>query len=381
MSLSEYYNLRCELAEGSLDRLGFIHTWWRLYAHEPYWAPPYYPALKEALNPERNPHLRRLSPHLVCLRGVSTGGRQGALSGDLLNNLGRGLALEAILACALLLYDSRRSDGCGYLALLHCQNTPSALEGLLNFAAEQLIPLGARRILGPVGISPWFGSGVLVNRWNDTPPADMAYNPPYLPELMEKTMEPGPVQRVYRLSLPAVSEAMPSGPAQLEALDARRLASDLLGLLAAASPGQVNYPPPDALEADFLLNWIGYWPYRGWLAKMNGQPAGFMLLQPDLSSLLQRTHGGRNAWQRLNLGLGLRQPARRGRVVLAGVAPTFRRQGIASQLWQHAVQFAQWEGWESLTTSPLLEDSPAAQFCMKYGGKPEQEYRLYRREL
>jgi GNAT superfamily N-acetyltransferase len=106
-----------------------------------------------------------------------------------------------------------------------------------------------------------------------------------------------------------------------------------------------------------------------------------MLLQPDLSHLLQRTRGGRNAWQRLRLRLGLRQSVRSGRVVLAGVAQAFRRQGIASQLWRHAAQFAQGQGWESLTAGPFLEDSPAAHFFTKNGGRPEQEYRLYSADL
>jgi GNAT superfamily N-acetyltransferase len=381
MSLPEYYNLRCDLAEGRLDRRGFVHAWWRLYAHEPHWSPPYYPALKAALNPECNPHLKRLSPHLVCLRGVPREARQNAVSGDLLNNLGRGMALEAILACALLLYDPRRSDGCGYLALLHCQNTASALEGLLNYAAEQLFPFGARRILGPVGISPWIDSGILVNRWNQTSPAYTAYNPPFLPDQMLKVMEPGPVQKIYRLPVTPISGTPLSKTAELEEIDSSRLAGDLLALLAAAFQTAGDYPLPDSLEAGFLLNWIGHWPQWGWLAKINGQPAGFMLLQPDLSSLLQRTHGGRNVWQRFKLRLGLNQAMRCGRVVLAGVAPAFRRQGIASQMWRHAAQLAQRQGWECLIAGPFPEDSPAANFCTKYGGRPEQEYRLYSADL
>jgi GNAT superfamily N-acetyltransferase len=377
MSLREYYNLRCDLAEGGLERRGFVHAWWRLYAHEPHWAPPYYPALKEALNPEHNPHLNRLSPRMVCLRGIAREHRQNALSGDLLASLGSGMALESILACCLLLYDPRRTDGSAYLALLHSQNTPSALEGLLECAAEQLTRLGARRILGPVGISPWIGSGVLANRWNQTPPAEAAYNPPYLPELMAKAMEPGPVQRVYQLPLPAGLETEVSGPAKLEALESGRLAGDLLALLAAACQDSGDFPSPDALEAGFLLNWIGDWPHWGWLAKVDGQPAGFVLLQPDLSTLLQRTHGGRNAWQRLELKLGLRHAAHSGRVVLAGVAPAYRRQGIASQLWLQAARFARAQGWEWLSAGPLPEGIPAAYFCTKLGGRPEQEYRLY----
>ncbi len=82
MGLPEYYNLRYDLAESGLDRWGFLQTWWRLYAQERHWAAPYYPALKEALEPGSNPHLNRLAPRLVCLRGVARKPRQNAINGE-----------------------------------------------------------------------------------------------------------------------------------------------------------------------------------------------------------------------------------------------------------------------------------------------------------
>jgi GNAT superfamily N-acetyltransferase len=381
VNLPEYYNFRCDLAKSDLERGGFVHTWWRMYARERHWAPPYYPALKEALNPARNPHLKRLSPRLVCLRGVPEGARQKALSGDLFANLGTGIAVETILACALLVFDPRRGDGNAYLALLHCENTPSAMDGLLEFAAEELTPCGARRVIGPVGISPWIESGVLANRWNQTPPVYAVYNPPFLPELMEKLMKPGPLLRMVRLPVPATSERTLPGPATLEVLDSTRLAGDLLPLFATACQEARETPPPDAFEADFLLKWLEPWPQWGWLATLGGQPVGFILLQPDVSTLLQRTHGGRTLWQRLDLRLRNPRSLHSGRVVFAGVAPAYRRQGIASQLWRQAVQFARTQSWETLSAGPFLEDSPATFFCTKLGGILEQEYRLYSHAL
>jgi GNAT superfamily N-acetyltransferase len=381
VNLPEYYNLRCDLANGSLERRGFAHAWWRMYAQEGNWAPPYYPAFVEALNPSRNPHLKRSSPHLVCLRGVPSRVRRDALNGDLLTNLGSGIVPEKIIACGLLTYDPRRSNGNACFGLLHCENTPSALEGLLDFATKELASSGARRITGPVGISPWIGSGVLSNRWDQTPPLYAAYNPPFLPELMEEAMEPGPLLRMYRMPVPAAPEATPSGPATLELLDSKRLAGDLLDLFGTAGPEMGETPAPDALEAGFLLKWIGRWPQWGWLAALDGHPVGFILLQPDASSLLRRTRGGRPLWGRVALQLNNPRSLNSGRVVFAGVAPAYRRRGIASQLWRQAIQFARMQDWETLSAGPFLDDSPGAFFCRKMGGVPEQEYRLYSHAL
>jgi ribosomal protein S18 acetylase RimI-like enzyme len=381
MGLPEYYNLRYDLAESGLERWGFLQTWWRLYAQERHWAAPYYPLLKEALDPGSNPHIYRLAPRLVCLRGVAREPRQSAINGELFANLGRGIVVEANISCALLMYDRRRSDGSAYLALFHSQNTLSGLEGLLEFAAEELAPLGARRILGPLGISPYLSSGALANLWNQTPPIYAAYNPPFLPELMAQVMEPVAVQRMYHLAVTAIPGVEISGPATLEPLEARRLSGDLLALLEAACQTLEGYPPPDVLEAGYLLNRIGEWPHWGWLAKVDDHPAGFMLLQPDVSPLLQRTRGGRTLKQRLALNLLRSHPVQNGRVIFGGVAPAFRRQGIARQLWQQAVRFARSQGWDSISVGPLSEDGPGARFCTSLGGQPKQQYLIFAAEL
>lgn len=381
MGLPEFYNLRYELAENGLERWGFLQTWWRIYRHERRWAAPYYPALKEALNPESNPHLKRMEPRLVFTRGVARERLQNTEDEVLFAHSGLGVASEAILSCALLLYDRRRSDGSAYLALFHSQNTPSGLEGLLYFASEELSYSGARRILGPVGISPFINSGVLTNLWNHTPPTYAAYNPPFLPDLMSQVMEPGPLRHIYRLPVTADNGPVFSGPARLEPLEIQRLANDMLDLLQVACLSLEEYPPPDVLEANFLLKWIQQWPHWGWLAKIDDHPAGFVLLQPDFSPWLQRTRGGRTLWQRLVLKLLRNQPTRCGRVIFGGVAADYRRQGIARQLWQQVLRFARLQGWESLSIGPLPETSPAARFCTKQGGLPEQQYRLYTADL
>jgi ribosomal protein S18 acetylase RimI-like enzyme len=381
MGLPEYYNLRYDQAKSGLDRWGFLRTWWRLYAQERQWAAPYYPAIKEALDAGRNFHLKRLAPRLVCLRGVTRKQPQPARNGEVLANLGWGITAEASLCCALLTYDRRRSDGSAYLALLHSHNTLSGLEGLLEFAAKELAPLGARRILGPVGISPYLYSGVLANLWNQTPPIYAAYNPPFLPELMAQVMEPASTQQMYQMAVATTPGAEITSQATLEPLDAQRLTGDLLALLEAACQTLDGFPPPDVLEAGYLLSQIRRWPNWGWLAKVDGHPAGFILLQPEVSALLQRTRGGRTLRQRLTLMLLRGQPVHDGRVIFGGVAPAYRGQGVARQLWQQAMRFARSQGWDSLSVGPLSEDGPGARFCASLGGQPKQQYLMFAADL
>ena len=114
--------------------------------------------------------------------------------------------------------------------------------------------------------------------------------------------------RLYRLEVPDELPPAPSSRANLVPLEPDRLAADLLPLLIAACPAWAGFVPPDAEEAGFLLNWLGQWPLFGWLAEVDLEPVGFVLLQPELAPRLRRGGGGRNPLWRLWLTWAGRRP-------------------------------------------------------------------------
>jgi GNAT superfamily N-acetyltransferase len=118
----------------------------------------------------------------------------------------------------------------------------------------------------------------------------------------------------------------------------------------------------------------------GWLAQTAGQPAGFILLGPDLAGPLRRASGGRNPLWRLWLAAASRRPVSAGRVLLAAVAPAWRRQGIGRLLWQQALATARAQGWHTLTAGPVPDDSAGAHFLAACGAKPQQRYAVYASE-
>ena len=94
-----------------------------------------------------------------------------------------GIATEKAVAAAVAVIDPRRDDGTAYLAWVHCINDLTSLERLLDAIGEQVAQYGVRKIIGPTGLSPHLGSGLLQDHWNIIPPLHTPYNPPYLPEI------------------------------------------------------------------------------------------------------------------------------------------------------------------------------------------------------
>jgi GNAT superfamily N-acetyltransferase len=377
--MEKHFNYRANFVDGWWGRRSFIQNWWRIYAADPHWAPPHAPTLSRMVEPARNPHLGRLSPMPLYVDALPR-----RHSGQVRTTAGTGMVgmtpvlFEVPVAAVMALQDPRRQDGAAYLGLLHCANDAGSLERLLGFLAEELAPLGVRRLIGPTGLSPHVGSGVLQDDFHRDPPLHTPYNPPYLPELMQAIFRPAARSQLYSLDVPAAGPSHAGGPAEIVPLDVRRLAADLLPLMQAACPTWAGFVPPDGPEAVFLLRWLGQWPLQGWLAQVAGEPAGFILLQADLAAQVRRAQGGRNPLWRLWMAWRASRPVHAGRLLLGAVMPQWQGQGIGGQLWQHTLSVARQCGWRRLTAGPLPSSAgPALRFLQKRGARAGANYLLY----
>jgi GNAT superfamily N-acetyltransferase len=237
------------------------------------------------------------------------------------------------------------------------------------------------RLIGPTGLSPHLGTGLLQDHWDELPPLHSPYDPPYMLEAVDSAMRPLGRSRLYHLEIPPERPPAPPALAQLSPLEPARLASDLLPLLAAACPSWADFAPPDAKEAAFLLRWLGRWPLYGWLAQVQGEPVGFVLLQPDLSPRLRRAGGGRRRLWRPWLTWVSQRPARQGRLLYGAVLPQWRGRGIGRQLLHQALITGHEGGWRTLSIGPLPTTSSACAFLERQGARSRQSYLLYQRDL
>lgn len=224
---------------------------------------------------------------------------------------------------------------------------------------------------------------MLQDYWSEVPPQHTPYNPPYMPEVVGHVLQPLARSQLYHLDILPEPPPAAANPASLTPLDPSRLSSELLSLFATACPPwpRADFPPPDEVEAEFLLWWLGQWPLWGWLAEVDDKPVGFLLLQPDLAPHLKRAGGGCRWWWRLWLAWAARRQTRQGRLLFMAVLPEYRRRGIGSQLLRQALSAAGEQGWQRLTIGPIPSAGPANKFLQHHGAAPRQTYLLYQQNL
>ena len=371
--MSGYFNFYSHLADDWWARRAFLHTWWRANRRDPRWLPPLYAPNVRALVQSASPHVQRLRPTLLTMDAVARQSRIAGFAGLPVATS----ADDSVVGMVALLHDDRPDLPTTWLSLLNFANDEEALERLLGAVWEHAAVQGSVRIAGPVSLTPSFAPGVLLDNYHLDPPSHTPYTAPYLPELLDGTLEPLGWSRIYSLDLHHMQAAPPDSGLRIESLDPTRLAADLLPL-AQLALGDGIAAAPDALEMEFLLASLSVAPLLGWSAMGSGRDdvAGFVLVQPDVGARLRITNGGRNPWGRARVAL--RTPTvERGRLLLGAVAMEARGNGVAAVLLATAASFGRTQGWKTLEIGPVTEGSDAESVLQAAGAVPRQRYALF----
>ncbi len=373
-----YFNYRFHLAESRWQRRDFSRRWWALYQEDPRWVPPDWRTWSRLFHTRTwHPHLARMDPQLLAGEALPRRRRPPRREALHAPELLLGPIFEVPVVAGVLLTDPRRQDALAYAALLHVANDRESLERFLARAEETLAPRGVRGLILPTGLSPHLGSGVLQAPFDVLPPPHSAYGPPYVPELFQALCRPMAQARLYHVDVPEV-HVEAQGPAHLSPVDPARMSRDDLALAQVAMAAWGDFPPPDALEIDFLWRWMARERIWGWVARVEGQAVGLAVVQADRGWALHRTGGGRGWLRRLWLAWLQTRPVARGHVVWLGVLPQWRRRGIGRQLWHRILDHARGQGWRRLSIGPVSTRGPGPGFLAALGAQPLQRYLLHR---
>lgn len=386
-----YFNHRTLRVETPADWDRWLKAYWRIGADDPLWTPPPYSALRWAVRPNpANPYRDRLNVVGVIIEALPSAYRRRQETGnDLLagaQTIGAAgpLLIETPVAVGLAAIDPQRPGVTAHLGPLLARNDPATLSRLFDALYEGLYRRGARRVLGPTALSPWAAAGLQTSHWSHPTPSHLLSGPPYLPELLAGELGSATPAALWRLpvttpptlSNPAITVA-PIPPADLIIQHL-----DLFRTILAATDWPPHTPPPDALEAAFLLVWLHrHSPdTRAWLAHHHGQPVGFALTQPDLGPVLHRTQGGRRPlWQLIHRLIG--HPASAGRVLLGGVLPAAQGHGVGHALLNTVLAHAHTHGQQSLVFGPIPIDHPTAHWLAQRGATLAIHSQLYQQDL
>lgn len=369
-----FFNHRFYHSRTWFERWEFMNKWRSLQQWDKRWVPPHQPTMSWALNANQNPFAAAMNFSPVYVEGLRRE-RQRTLGTGMEKPMQVTTPFERPLVSAILASDPRRTDQTANLAMFVTENDRESIRFFLDGVATLLEQNDRYRLIGPTGLSPHLGSGLLQDYWDQMPPLHTPYNQPFLPEMVNKILRPIGEQRLYQL--PIMPFSPHPAPFQLLPLQPADLAGELLPLLQAACQNRHRFPVPDEVEAQFLLRWLSFAPLFGWVAQQDGRSQGFVLMQPDVGHWVRRLKGGRGLWRRSVLPWAVRRPVTNGRLLFGGVLPAARGQGIGRALLEKSMVTAYQLGWHTMTVGPLDARDTAVHLLTHYNATPKQTYTLH----
>jgi len=308
-----------------------------------------------------------------------------------------GRPLGRIAAIINSKHNAFHSDKCGFFGFFDCADEPEAAAGLFDAALQWLKTKGMDKVRGPVSPSTNEACGLLIDGFESPPMVMTPYNPPYYAALIEaagfsKAKDLYAFQGFTKDGFPERMEKIiqrmtRGGKISIELVDIKRLTealADLKNIYNAAWDANWGFVPMTNEEIDELARGLKplLKPEYLYFARVDGQPAGFVLLLPDFNVALKHVNGALNPLNILPFLYKMFTPIKRGRLLALGIKKEFRNRGLELLLIKQAFASAAKMGWEYGDLSWTLEDNHAINnVIMAVGGKIYKRFRLYEKAL
>lgn len=292
-------------------------------------------------------------------------------------------------------------EGYGNFGLIAGEDDPEVFAALLAQAEGWLKARGCRAALGPINLSTNEEVGLLVDGHDAPPMFMMGHDAPWTGGRIEaqgyvKAKDIFAYECSVADDLPeAIRRRIRKGPAEgvtLRRLDMKRFGEEvrtLTAILNDAWAGNWGFTPTTEAETRQLATALKpvIDPRLTWFAEIDGEPAGFMVLLPNINEAIADLHGKLLpfGWAKLLWRLKVKG-LKTGRVPLMGVrrkfASTRRGQLLPFQLIDAVVQAARKQGYRRYELSWILEDNHAMRrICEAGGARIYKTYRLYEKAL
>lgn len=365
--------------KAELDR--FIRLAMRIGASEPNYVPPLILERQESLTAKSNPFFE----HADVQFWLAT--RDG-------RDVGR-------ISAQIDHLNPQTKDGYGNFGMIAAEDDPEVFAALFAAAEAWLRDKGCRAALGPVNLSTNEEVGLLVEGHETPPMFMMGHDVGHIgPAIEAQGYARAKDLHAYVCSmaddLPApilrrIRKGLPDG-VTLRTVDMKRFDAEvrtLTAILNDAWAGNWGFTPTTEAETKALANNLKLLidPRLTWFADIDGEPAGFMVLLPNLNEAIADLKGKLLpfGWAKLLWRLKVRG-VKTGRVPLMGVkrkfATTRRGQLLPFLLIDATAQAARKLGYERYELSWVLEDNlPMRRICDAGGARVYKTYRLYEKAL
>ena len=359
----------------------FIEIPWSIYRDDPHWVPPLKFERKEALS-EKNPFFEhaRWRAWLAYRDGVPVG---------------------RISAQIDSLYLERHDAHTGFFGMIEAPEDPEVFAALFGAAGAWLKEQGMQTALGPFNLGINQEIGCLVEGFNSPPYVMMGHARPYYGALIEgQGYEKAQDVLSYKLTkemfaLPDIVQRMvqrQSGKMKLRQVDRKNAARELETLRSIFNDAWSNnwgFVPftENEFKAVGKELFLIMPPDFSWIVEVDGEPAAFMVLIPNLNEVIADLDGRLLpfGWAKLLWRLKVRSP-KTARVALMGVRQKYQNTRLGPALAFRTIQ-ALYEptmkrNMEMMEMSWILEQNKGIRNIIeKIGGVVSKRYRLYRKSL
>lgn len=348
------------------------------------WVPPLRRMVVDTLDRERDPFWRHADRKLfVAMRD--------------------GRAVGRVAGVENRAHNAHHGDRLGFFGFFECVDDPEVAGALLDAAGEWLRERGLDAVRGPFSPSINHESGLLVDGFEHDPAFLTPWNPPYYGGLLEASGLAGE-RDLLGYWLPADPAELDMTPGMAKAAERARKRIGRLTFRSLDGPGLMR----DAELCRVIYNeaWSGNWGavplgpeefaymtkelkpvlfgHLSFLAEVDGEPAGFMVIVRELNEVLRRIPSGRLfPFGIVKLLTGVRK-IRRGRVILLGIRERFRGQHIFPLFVQELMRRGRHPDFGGIgaEASWVLEDNQMLiRPLSALGATPYRRWRIYRKEL
>jgi ribosomal protein S18 acetylase RimI-like enzyme len=294
-------------------------------------------------------------------------------------------------------HNSFHAEKCGFFGFFDCADDQEAASALFAAAVKWLKARGMDKVRGPVNPSANETCGLLIEGFDSPPMAMTPYNPPYYAGLLEtcgfhKAKDLHSYRALTKDRFPerpgeTARGAPHAGNVKLEPVDTGRLTealTDLKDIYNSAWDRTWGSVPMTNEEIDEMARGLKplLKPEHLCFARVNGRPAGFLLLLPDLSAALKGVNGKLDPLNILPFLYRICAPVKRGRLLGLCVKKEFRQNGLEPLLIGQVFASAAALGWEYVDLSWALEDDDRRNSAVSAaGGKIYKKFRIYEKTI
>lgn len=293
-------------------------------------------------------------------------------------------------------HNSFHGEKCGFFGFFDSINDPEVSTALLDSCRDWIKDRGMEIMRGPANPSTNETCGILTEGFDSLPVIMMPYNPPYYAGLMENyglvkskdlyafirySAEPFP-ERFEKI----LSRANRTDKVRIRMVDTRSLEKELGTLKEIYNDAwgkNWGFIPMTEAEIDDMARGLQpiLRPEHLFFADVNGKPAAFTLIIPDLNPALKKANGRLTPFNLLPFLYRIRK-AEGGRLLALGVKKEFRNKGLELFLVKQAILSARKLGWKWGELSWILEDNEKIIRTIELmGGKLYKKYRIYEKKI